>query len=300
MKRFLRNAKLTFTSKNSIGEKVVKEIQGGGTNARIAFDVQKEKNRLSNVAVIRVYNLTDETIEEIQNANSVTLEAGYHNSITPIFKGLVKSAITEQSKNRISSFYCISGGELAVDVTIGVGANSTLRTILIELEKKLCEIFDITFTTTLGAFKIIDKEAIDNKMGTSYKNGYVFQGTITKALDAIARACDCMWYFEYEKGNPKVRFFRNDIQGNKMTAVGVISTSYGMVNEVNHFNFTTQEYNVINISTFLDPEITMGKVLRFDNSANYYNIKRLRNLGDTHKEGDNWQTEVELYSDNNK
>jgi hypothetical protein len=70
--KFLRYYKLTFTViTEENNEKEIYSIEGGGLagQARIAFDIEREKDGTNTIAEIKVFNLSDETAKLIKNSS---------------------------------------------------------------------------------------------------------------------------------------------------------------------------------------------------------------------------------------
>lgn len=93
---------------------VVADAKGTGfdlSNLRIKFTVKKTDVQTPNTAEIRVFNLADETANQIKKEfTTVTLQAGYENNFGVIFQGNIKRTMIGR-ENGVDTFIDIEAGD---------------------------------------------------------------------------------------------------------------------------------------------------------------------------------------------
>ena len=101
--QYIRNASL-----------IVADAQGNGldlASLRIVFKVKKSSAQTPNSAIIRVYNLSDNTAKQIREEfQSVTLQAGYQSNFGLIFKGNIKQ-VRFGRENSTDTYVDIAAGD---------------------------------------------------------------------------------------------------------------------------------------------------------------------------------------------
>lgn len=324
--KFLRYCKLTFSvyNQDESKDKEIYYINGGGLPgmAHIVFDIERDKDGTNTIAEIKVFNLRDETAKLIKSASNITLEVGYaSDDISEIFTGTVAQAITKKFIDSESIFYCVTGKlELGKKIAIALGTGSMLKSILWEIDKKLCEIYGKTVVP--GEFLILQNTNVfGDYLNKIYTKGYVMVDSIKNILNQIRRSYpDIEWVFD---GN-KVYFFNpkdNTKSGRDFTiqsGVNLIAADYSSRERdfrekffkeripnkkekpSNRFSKKT-EIETITVSCLMDKDLNIIKNVRLINSENQESvhvIKSMRYIGDTHSNGDNWKIDLELYDHN--
>lgn len=132
--------------------------------------------------------LDEITFKLIKIATTLSLEVGYKGDSSIIFIGSVAQAITKKFIDSESIFYCVTGKlELGKKIAIALGTDSVLKSILWEIDKKLCEMYSIS--PEKGTFIILQNtEVFGDYLNKIYTKGYVM-------VDRIK---------EYYKSNQKV------------------------------------------------------------------------------------------------
>jgi hypothetical protein len=99
------------------------------SNLRIVFDVKLSDSQTPNTARVRVYNLSQNTVAQIQKEfTNITLQAGYKDNFGTIFFGNIKQVIYG-SENNVDTFIDIAAGDgdeaynySVVNTTLAAGA----------------------------------------------------------------------------------------------------------------------------------------------------------------------------------
>jgi len=122
--QYIRNASL-----------IVADAQGNGldlASLRIVFKVKKSSAQTPNSAIIRVYNLSDNTAKQIREEfQSVTLQAGYQSNFGLIFKGNIKQ-VRFGRENSTDTYVDIAAGDgdqsynfSTISTTLSAGSHQT-------------------------------------------------------------------------------------------------------------------------------------------------------------------------------
>ena len=122
--QYIRNASL-----------IVADAKGNGldlASLRIVFKVKKSSAQTPNSAIIRVYNLSDNTAKQIREEfQSVTLQAGYQSNFGLIFKGNIKQ-VRFGRENSTDTYVDIAAGDgdqsynfSTISTTLSAGSQQT-------------------------------------------------------------------------------------------------------------------------------------------------------------------------------
>jgi hypothetical protein len=122
--QYIRNASL-----------IVADAKGNGldlASLRIVFKVKKSSAQTPNAAIIRVYNLSDNTAKQIRDEfQSVTLQAGYQSNFGLIFKGNIKQ-VRFGRENSTDTYVDIAAGDgdqsynfSTISTTLSAGSQQT-------------------------------------------------------------------------------------------------------------------------------------------------------------------------------
>ena len=122
--QYIRNASL-----------IVADAQGNGldlASLRIVFKVKKSSAQTPNAAIIRVYNLSNNTAKQIREEfQSVTLQAGYQSNFGLIFKGNIKQ-VRFGRENSTDTYVDIAAGDgdqsynfSTISTTLSAGSHQT-------------------------------------------------------------------------------------------------------------------------------------------------------------------------------
>lgn len=316
--KFLRYCKLSFFDNN---EQVLYTLEGGGLPgmARIAFDIEREKDGINTIAEIKVFNLINDTATKIKKSIKISLEVGYKGESSEIFYGTVAKVITKRFIDSEGIFYCVSGKlELDKKTTIALGAGSMLKSIFLEVDKALCNTFELSND---GEMKILhNTEIFGDYLNKIYLNGYVVVNSIKNVLNQITRSYpDVEWVFDDNKVyffNPKNKT-KSVMDFTIQSGVNLIAADYssrerdfrekyfrertaGQKQSFGKFS-KKEDIDTITVSCLMDKDLSMIKNIRLVNSdeqVSVHVIKSIRYIGDTHQNGDNWKIDLELYDNN--
>jgi len=122
--QYIRNASL-----------IVADAKGNGldlASLRIVFKVKKSSAQTPNAAIIRVYNLSNNTAKQIREEfQSVTLQAGYQSNFGLIFKGNIKQ-VRFGRENSTDTYVDIAAGDgdqsynfSTISTTLSAGSHQT-------------------------------------------------------------------------------------------------------------------------------------------------------------------------------
>ena len=198
---FVRYCKLSFLDKNY---KDIYEIQCGGlpNQARIAFEISRDIEISHTIAEIKVFNLSDETAQQVRGSVYVKLEAGYEGNCGLIFIGDVFQLVTKRFIDKESIFYAIVGKqELQRKITIQLNTLCSLQSVLMEIER-------------IGGIKIENPELFgDFLKSTIYRKGFSLYGSIRDIIKKVADAHNKCFVYEaasdyISKG--RIIFFNRD------------------------------------------------------------------------------------------
>lgn len=143
----------------------------------IYFDVPFDDGEDANIAEINIYNLSNESVNEITKDSSIILNAGYDGDIGAILLGVAKYVKTEwQGMDKITTIQCLDGSDDWIGMTIqrtykeGITAEQVLN--------------DIVSSTGLqiGAFNL--------PVNYVYSGGKTIKSTLKQAIVDIAKDCE--------------------------------------------------------------------------------------------------------------
>lgn len=140
----------------------------------VEFDVSCTDDNKSDIATIKIYNLSESTKNKIENNQIVNIDAGYRELHESIFGGLVESVRTYRDGNDLVTIIEASPNNRAytntavnVQFARGIKASEILR----QLEKVI-------------PFKIDIKELGKDPV---YQNGKVFSNRLSKVISILAK-----------------------------------------------------------------------------------------------------------------
>jgi hypothetical protein len=150
---------------------------------QIEFEVTLTSRRGLNKAIIKLFNLSDRSIGQLERPNTaVTLSAGYPDLEAQIFSGSIakRGAVTERvGGDRVTTIEA-GEGELELQSTriaSSFGGKPTARQIIEGIASQL----------NVGVFEP------DSIPALTYQSGWVFSGLARQGLDAIARDLGANW-----------------------------------------------------------------------------------------------------------
>jgi hypothetical protein len=219
---------------------------------RIRFAVVRGDISTPNTADIRVYNLSENTIQKIeQEFTRVVLQAGYAGNYGVIFDGTIKQ-VRRGRESQTDTYLDITAadGDSAYNwavMNVTLAAGSTPKDHLEQILR------------SMASRGISMGEAPELSTGR-LPRGKVFYGMTRDFLDIFGRTQDVSWSIQ----DGKLTLIPNNayLPGESV----VVTSATGMV------GLPEQTQNGISVRTLLNPGIRVGKRLKIDNAS----IQRLR------------------------
>jgi hypothetical protein len=214
---------------------------------RVRFDVKMWNGAVPNMASIWVTNLSDATAALVQKEyDTVTLEAGYQDSIGLIFKSgtIIQKRVGQESPTETYLEIIARDGDPAYNRAVickSLAAGSTYRdqvNALLEPMKKLG--ISVGYITDLGSKRM--------------PRGISMFGMVRDYLREIADATGTAWSIQ----NGTFQMVKN--QEALPGAAVVLNARTGMV------GMPTQTLNGLEIRALLNPELRIGTLLEINNS----------------------------------
>lgn len=152
----------------------------------IEFDVPFDDDASPNESIVRIYNLTQDTISRIKRNDVLTINAGYEGDVGLLLSGRVSYVSTrKEGPDKVTTIYVLDGPDLA-GMKIEEKAYApgvTGRTILNDLIPML--------KVPIGAIRLPT-----NKV---YLEGYTVSGSIVDHCEEVARDCGAAFYINRGK-----------------------------------------------------------------------------------------------------
>jgi len=147
----------------------------------IEFDVPFDDDASPNESVIRIYNLTQDTISRIKRNDVLTINAGYEGDVGLLLSGRVSYVSTRKDgPDKVTSIYVLDSTDLT-GVKIEEKAYApgvTGRTILNDLVPLL--------KVPVGSFRLPKSKV--------YAEGYTVSGSIVDHCEEVAKDCGAAFY----------------------------------------------------------------------------------------------------------
>lgn len=216
------------------------------TALRVKFEVRADDEEFPNTAIIRVYNVKDATVKQIEEFQTVQLEAGFQANYGQIFSGTIKQ-VRIGRENNVSRYVDIYAGDDDIGYNFGT-INTTLKA-------------GATWSDMLAQ----GAQAIGASSVASSANGYLATGGILPrgkvrwgmardAIRDIAGNNGCRWSIQ----QGVLTFIPNDnyLPGRAV----VLNSQSGMIGT------PEQTDNGIKVRCLLNPRIKVGQAVQIDNS----------------------------------
>lgn len=235
----------------------------------IRFEVTFDDNTEPNESKVIVYNLSESTINSINKANRVILNAGYQSGYGTILSGYITKYETQYSEaDKITTFYVKDSSPAGSTTIKNIGYAKGVKSSTI--------IRDLARRGNLGVGQI------DLPKDVTYKRGTSVSGTIITALKKIAKDCGANAYIS--KGKIYIR------PGSKGDASGVVvSQESGMIESPADLN--DDKAKGYNVKMTLEHRITTSSLIVL--KSKFVNgVLRVRS-GKHMSDGTSFQTEVE-------
>lgn len=107
------------------GSELTDKAPGGHAALRMKFEVRADDEEFPNTAIIRVYNPSADTIKQIEEFQSVQLEAGFQANYGQIFSGTIKQ-VRIGRENNVSRYVDIYAADGDIGYNFGT-INTTLK-----------------------------------------------------------------------------------------------------------------------------------------------------------------------------
>lgn len=167
---------MALTSYGRVSELFVNQTQFDGAEFTFLFTVPFDDEKEPNISEIKIYNLTDSTINSIKKDSKIILNAGYKGDAGAILLGVVKEVKSVwQGVDRVTTIQVLDGTNTWFSMRLkktykaGSNAESILK--------------DVTKMTGLqiGALKLPKNHV--------YKSGKTINGTLANIIKDVAKDC---------------------------------------------------------------------------------------------------------------
>lgn len=209
---------------------------------RIQFEIVKTLDATPNSATIKVFNLNDDHVAQIENEyNDIILTAGYRDSFADIFAGNIQFvAHYRQHTDHITEITAGDGDRdyrnAFVNETLTAGSTD---------EDAVDRILATMGDTTKGTVQLANERRV---------RGTIYTGQARDALTQIARKNGCNWSIQ----DGKLQMIRTDAMvGN----AHVLTAETGLLEAPEHND------KGISVKCLLNPLIGVNSAIKLDNSA---------------------------------
>lgn len=217
------------------------------SDMRIRFAVRRGDLKTPNSADIRVYNLSEHTMQKVQKEfTRVVLQAGYAGNYGVIFDGTIKQ-VRRGRESPTDTYIDITAADgdsaynfAVMNVTLAAGSTASDH-----LEQALGSM--ASRGITMG-----DRPALSE---SKLPRGKVFYGMTRDYLDTLGKTQDVSWSIQ----DGKLTLIPNNayLPGEAV----VVNSATGMI------GLPEQTQNGITVQTLLNPGIRIGKRIKIDNSS---------------------------------
>jgi hypothetical protein len=214
---------------------------------RIKFSVKRSDTMTPNVADIRVYNLSDETVLKIQKEfTQVTLQAGYESNFGVIFQGNIKQVIAGRE----------SATDTFIDIVAGDGDRAyNFAIVNTTIAKGSTQKDQVNAAVSAMTPKGVTAGHLGDMPTSQLPRGKVMYGNARNYLRNVAQTDGSSWSIQDEKVNfvPKKSY----LPGERI----VLTSKTGMIG-------TPQQTNEgVNVKCLINPNIRIGGRIQIDNKS---------------------------------
>lgn len=254
-----------------------------GNDFTIGFDVPFDDENESNVAELKIYNLSDATVAALKKDSPAVLIAGYQSAAGAILTGTIKHAASHwQGVDKITTVEVVDNNDawLNTPVKKTYKEGTTAKEILSDL-------LPLT-RLEISAFSLPKVQ--------TYPRGKTLNTTLGNAIKALAKDCDAKMHV-----NRGRIFLRPAKEGDSVGIV--IDADHGLIGsperiEEEHTEVkSNKKVNVTGwkVKTLLNPLITTDVVLQITSkTANgVFRVKSGKHAGQS--DGGAYYTEVEVF-----
>jgi len=214
----------------------------------VKFQTHRAEVQTPAWAVIRIYNMSPDTINKIQKEfTRVQLQAGYEGNFGLIFSGMMRQK-RQGRENATDTFLEIiaADGDNAYNYAVinkSIAAGATKRDAI-----DACLEAFAPFDITIGNMPALDA-------GTTMPRGQVFFGMARNTMRQIAQSAACSWQFN--NGNLDLIEIAQPIAGEAV----VITAATGMI------GLPQQTIDGIELKCLINPMLKFGGQIKLDNAS---------------------------------
>jgi hypothetical protein len=216
---------------------------------RIKFSIKRSNTATPNVADIRIYNMSDETANQIgkgKEYSKVLIQGGYNSNYGVLFDGNIFQAIIGRESAQDTFVDIVAGdGDLAYNFAV---VNATLAKGSTQADQVNAAVKSMT---PLG----VTAGAVSNLPPAQLPRGKVMFGPAKNYLKNSARVSNCAWSIQ----DGKVTFVPKSsyLPGERV----VLTSKTGMIG-------TPQQTNIgVNVKCLINPNIKVGGLIQIDNAS---------------------------------
>jgi hypothetical protein len=231
MKQYIRSTDVTIGDRTFRSEEL-----------HIDFDVPFDDNVTPNESNIRIYNLSDDSINRIEHNQQLTLMTGYEGDIGLLLQGRVSYVTTRKvGPDKVTTVYVIDGPDLTgVKIERKAYAKGTRGSAILNDIVPLLKL-------PIAAFRLPSEKV--------YDEGYSISGQIVDNLSQIARDCGASFYVN--RGNLYIRSLSDGDD-----AQFVLKTDTGLLDSPEFF--FDDDAKGYNIRCLLQHRITTASIIDLD------------------------------------
>lgn len=237
----------------------------------IEFDVPFDDDADPNESVIRIYNLSENSINQLQRNQVVTINAGYEGDVGVLMQGRVSYVSTrKQGPDIVTSVYAIDGPDLSgVKIERKAFAKGTKASTILKSLVPLLKLPVASF--------ILPKDK-------SYPKGYSLSGKIADNLASVAHDCGASFYVNRGKLYIRPLAVGDDAQF-------ILKTDTGLIGSPEYFQ-DDDGMKGYSIESLLQYRITTGSIIDIESrfAKGRFRVRRGRHTCS----GDEFITQAEV------
>jgi len=244
-------------------------------NLRMEFEIFKTVTRSANTLLLKIYNLSKDTISKLNAANSsIALKVGYTESSGAgvIFIGDITFVDTKHMLPDIITEIHASDGQKVLresKLSLSYGADTAVKNILNDITAQLSDIA----LRPLGEIGSL-----------AFKKGFSYTGTVEKALDKICAALKLEWSIQ----NNELQIIpRGKISQEEVLVISADSGLIGSPNKQENQDIANTGSDNLpgwEFTSLLESRIEPGGQVQLESrEANgTFRIESVKHVGDTH------------------
>lgn len=256
----------------------------GSLGLRVAFDVQRDKESHPNQCSVSIWNLNPDHRKSLTKQKEVTvsIEAGYEDTIQQIFFGTLRRATTSREPPDHVTKLELGDGQKEMAVAT-ISKTFTKGTPVAKVLK------DLAGTVGLGIGNVpqfLASAKLSN--GKILSQPLTVVGSVSEELPAFCRSLGLS--FSIQSGAIQLLDLANPVLPGTAT---VISQGTGMIGEARLDIDRETKKPICVVRSLLQPQLVPGAlfVVESENVSGSYAVRRSRHYGDTHTK--DWYVDVE-------